>query len=49
MAGQPMPNYKGGFMSYAEGYEFALLIFLVALVWFYSAVKYLLMVKKQSR
>src|SRR5438034_11448366 len=39
LSGRPMPNGKGGFMTFREGYYIALLSFLVSLVWFMAAYK----------
>ena len=37
VSGQPMPNGKGGFMTFREGYLLALILFLFSLVWFIGA------------
>jgi len=36
-AGQPMPNLKGGYTTYAKAYQFAGLMFLVSLVYLWRA------------
>ncbi len=36
---QPMPNGKGGFMSFGDGYLIAVVLFLFSAIWFVFTVK----------
>ena len=39
VSGQPMPNGKGGFMSYGYGYLMDLILFLMSIAWWLSACR----------
>jgi hypothetical protein len=39
IADQPMPNGKGGYMTFRDGYYIASVCFLISVVWFISAYK----------
>jgi hypothetical protein len=40
ISGQPMPNGKGGFMTYGDGYMIALVFLLFSVAWFVAARKF---------
>jgi hypothetical protein len=40
VAGQPMPNGKGGFMTAHDGYLLALVFLVLAVAWFLAALRY---------
>jgi hypothetical protein len=40
LSGQPMPNGKGGFMTFGDGYWIALVLFLFSVVWFITARRF---------
>jgi hypothetical protein len=40
VSGQPMPNGKGGFMTFRDGYLIALVLFLFSLGWFIGARRF---------
>jgi hypothetical protein len=40
ITGQPMPNGKGGFMTFGDGYLIALVLLLLSLVWSIAAWRY---------
>jgi hypothetical protein len=39
LSNQPMPNVKGGFMTFLDGYSIASVFFLVSVGWFVAARK----------
>jgi hypothetical protein len=39
VSGQPMPNGKGGFMTYSDGYEIAAALFLISLAGFVGSCR----------
>jgi hypothetical protein len=40
VSGQPMPNGKGGFMTFRDGYVIALVLFLFSVAWFIGARRF---------
>jgi hypothetical protein len=40
LTGQPMPNGKGGFMTFRDGYNIALIFFGFSAVWLLSARRF---------
>jgi len=40
VSGQPMPNGKGGFMTFGDGYLIALVFLLFAIAWFVAARRF---------
>lgn len=40
LSGQPMPNGKGGLMTFRDGYWIALVLFLFSIGWFMTARRF---------
>jgi hypothetical protein len=40
ISGQPMPNGKGGFMEFQDGYCLAVLLFVMSIGWFIAARRF---------
>ena len=49
LANEPMPNGKGGFMTFRDGYYIALVVLLMSLVWFAVACRFWRKLKEEDR